>query len=515
MKKYILILLAILILSSFFRLASSDRYLVGDEYDWAVGSKNLITMGVPLTHYTCDGTKAYIDQQLPFGILAIAFWIKLIGFSTFAVRLAPIIFGILTVLATYLLAKELFSKKVGLIAAFLMAISRYHISASQTVSNDGSFMTFFMVMTVLSFVLYKKKSNHLYLGLSSIFLMLSVFSKIYGLLIIIPLLVYSYLLEKKKQTVLKEGGILFSGFIVALLLLLIYAISVGSAYFFWAPINYLPRVATESNLYIAPLQEMLIQKAAYVATITWFLTPFLALMLILGILRKIKLKGDNNFYLVSGWFLVIFLFFMIPSGDIQRYFASALPAIFIITATAFEKFDFNKRNIAVLSAIALATFLISKTFIINDLVVFYNPVLFISACIAALILLFPKTRLILLLGAFIGMNIFFIQGMNTWDSIESYSVKNLSDKILERGYLYSQVLAGKDIKLYTTPENQTPVICSFNIDKNFLLKQDFKYIAAYTFKEENKLKEFLPYCKDPYTLYMNDHLIGFVCEKNS
>src|SRR3989344_4871422 len=49
------------------------------------------------------------------------------GASEFAVRFPSAIFGILSVWTTYLLTKKLLGKNVGLLSAFLLAISPWHV----------------------------------------------------------------------------------------------------------------------------------------------------------------------------------------------------------------------------------------------------------------------------------------------------------------------------------------------------------------------------------------------------
>ena len=66
-----------------------------------------------------------------FYLYLMATSIKLFGFNIFSVRIVAGIIGSLTILATYLLGKELFGWRVGLTASALMAIDRWHFSASR------------------------------------------------------------------------------------------------------------------------------------------------------------------------------------------------------------------------------------------------------------------------------------------------------------------------------------------------------------------------------------------------
>lgn len=84
---------------------------------------------------------------------------KIFGLNTFSVRLPSALFGILTVMATYFLVKELFKPRntksyteyVPLLAAFLLAISPWHIQFSRIAfeSNVGLALNLFGIVLFL------------------------------------------------------------------------------------------------------------------------------------------------------------------------------------------------------------------------------------------------------------------------------------------------------------------------------------------------------------------------------
>ncbi len=65
----------------------------------------------------------FIYSTIPF--------ITFFGLNEFSVRITAVAYGILAVLSVYLLSKELFNKQIGLISAFLLAISPWHIHLSR------------------------------------------------------------------------------------------------------------------------------------------------------------------------------------------------------------------------------------------------------------------------------------------------------------------------------------------------------------------------------------------------
>lgn len=119
--------------------------------------------------------------------------IAVFGLDTFAVRLPSAIFGILTVLATYFLVKELFKRRdIALVAAFLLAISPWHLQFSR-VAFETNVGLAFNVFGVLFFLKGLKKPwllmlSALFFGLNvSVYQSERVFSP---LLVILLLLVY-------------------------------------------------------------------------------------------------------------------------------------------------------------------------------------------------------------------------------------------------------------------------------------------------------------------------------------
>ncbi|MBI4722646.1 MAG: glycosyltransferase family 39 protein [Candidatus Stahlbacteria bacterium] len=76
-----------------------------------------------------------VNIRNPFFRLILHFWLKLFHTSEFATRSLSIIFGILSIIPLYLLARRLIDKKVALIVAYLATISPFYILLSRTVED--------------------------------------------------------------------------------------------------------------------------------------------------------------------------------------------------------------------------------------------------------------------------------------------------------------------------------------------------------------------------------------------
>lgn len=88
--------------------------------------------------------KAYGEYKLPAQVYLSIPGIYLFGLNEMGVRITPVIYGTLTVLVVFFLGRALFqSSLVGLISAFLMSISPWHIQLTRA-SFESSLATFFI-----------------------------------------------------------------------------------------------------------------------------------------------------------------------------------------------------------------------------------------------------------------------------------------------------------------------------------------------------------------------------------
>ncbi len=111
-------------LGLFLRLISLDQSLWLDEAITATIARDLSLNEI---------FKNYLpfDNHPPLYLLLIHFLLKILPATDFVVRAPSVLFGTLTILTIYFLAKELKSKKIALISSLLLATSPLHIYYSQ------------------------------------------------------------------------------------------------------------------------------------------------------------------------------------------------------------------------------------------------------------------------------------------------------------------------------------------------------------------------------------------------
>ena len=160
MKKYTFIVLILIVafFLRFYQLGTNPPSLTWDEAAWGYNAYSIGIDGkdefgkfLPLDYFESFGdfkppVYAYLDV-LP---------VKIFGLSEFAVRFPSALFGVLTVIATYFLVKQIFWKSklkesYALMSALIFAISPWHIMLSRA-AFEANVTTFFIVLGVFLFL---------------------------------------------------------------------------------------------------------------------------------------------------------------------------------------------------------------------------------------------------------------------------------------------------------------------------------------------------------------------------
>lgn len=137
----------ILILSVLLRIIKLDQSFWWDEANNVFHAHNFLLVDFI--------TKYPIGDFHPPGYFALLWiWTHFFGFSEIMARIPSVIFGVGTVFLVYLLGKELFNKKTGLLASLFMALAPLHVYYSQE-ARMYSLATF---TVILSFYFLLKKN---------------------------------------------------------------------------------------------------------------------------------------------------------------------------------------------------------------------------------------------------------------------------------------------------------------------------------------------------------------------
>ncbi|TSC88562.1 MAG: Uncharacterized protein G01um10147_58 [Microgenomates group bacterium Gr01-1014_7] len=118
--------------------------------------------------------RAFGEFKLPVYIYTTAIFIKLFGLNEFSIRLPAVLFSLMTVLITYLLAKELFrDTKLALFSAFFLTCSSWLFIFSRAGYEVSAGLMFFILGVYFMILAIKKKYLIIFATLS---LILSIYS---------------------------------------------------------------------------------------------------------------------------------------------------------------------------------------------------------------------------------------------------------------------------------------------------------------------------------------------------
>lgn len=153
MKNIVYIVLSLIVVLSFvlrfYRVTEIPPSLNWDEVSIGYNAYSILKTGkdewnqpFPI-HF-----KSYGEYKLPIQIYLSIPGIYLFGLNEFGVRITSVVYGSLTVLLMFFLGKELFESEVaGLVAAFLLGISPWHIHLTRA-SFESSLATLWIVIGI-------------------------------------------------------------------------------------------------------------------------------------------------------------------------------------------------------------------------------------------------------------------------------------------------------------------------------------------------------------------------------
>jgi len=166
---------------------------------------------------TAKGAKIpkYLDRPLfkhpPLYNYFIALNYKIFGSSHLTAVSVSILFGSLMILIVFLLGRELYDDRVGLLAAFFLCIDPVHWICSEKIWMETT-MSFFMLLAIYLFVLGQKQKY--YLLLSGLSIGLAMLTKYPGILSF--LIVVSYVVAIERPMIKQKGfwALCFLSFLV-------------------------------------------------------------------------------------------------------------------------------------------------------------------------------------------------------------------------------------------------------------------------------------------------------------
>ena len=190
--------LAILAFSTiFFINLGSGSLWAADEQTYSQWAYHMVRSGDYLTPYAFGGLAVWIGKPpLPMWFMSLAY--QLFGVNNFVTRLSSAVFGVLTLVLVYFLAKKLYNRYVGFASALVLGtFNTFYLFARHAMTDV--FFVFFIVASFYFFVLSEKNEKlNRYVILSGLFFGLALMTKQVEALLI-PLIIFSYLLVTKRS----------------------------------------------------------------------------------------------------------------------------------------------------------------------------------------------------------------------------------------------------------------------------------------------------------------------------
>ncbi len=144
-----------------------------------------------------DSGKLQIMDQDPLWFWLTDFSMKILGFNVLGIRFMSVLFGALSVLAIYLLGKEIFNGKTGMVAAFIFATSAYQLVETRAEMDIA--MVFFVLCAMYFLVVFFKTSQKKMFILGWVSLGIAMMIKQIAVVFILPLMLFSLYYSKKYE----------------------------------------------------------------------------------------------------------------------------------------------------------------------------------------------------------------------------------------------------------------------------------------------------------------------------
>ncbi|MFA5411681.1 MAG: glycosyltransferase family 39 protein, partial [Candidatus Omnitrophota bacterium] len=166
----------------------------------------ILIIGFLLRVYRLDGPSLWFDELLTLGSMDLPLiqivkgaatlpfpplyhivthlWVKTFGISEFSLRFPSLIFSLLSIFLIFKLAKELFGRQVGLLAALLLVISPYSIGYARE-AKMYSMLWFFGLLSFYFFYKFTRDNKKRDLALYILSTLASIYTLYAGLFFII------------------------------------------------------------------------------------------------------------------------------------------------------------------------------------------------------------------------------------------------------------------------------------------------------------------------------------------
>ncbi|NOR75241.1 MAG: hypothetical protein GQ525_08780 [Draconibacterium sp.] len=345
--------------------------LTGDSGLYAAISRQMVESG-DWFNLSINGEP--YDQKPHLFFWLAGFGIKLFGNNNFAFKLFPFLYGLLGIYFTYRLGKQIFSNKVGKLAALIAGTSQISFLYFFDFHTDTVLQTgVVLALWQLAAYLQKKKVENFVLGFLGIGLAMLSKGPIGAILAFFAVLLF--LLGKKDFRQLFHPkwilGILIVLIVISPSLIHLYNSFGFEGLKFYFITNNIGRITGE---YAGSSSDPFF----YLHTLLWAVLPW-TIFVAGAIVFEIKswvIKKENNIWGVYllGSVLIFVLILSIAKGKAPNYFFIAIPAVSVVTASWAAHFTeiskrmqmfFIRSQIIIISLLGLLFIFLAIVFVLD------------------------------------------------------------------------------------------------------------------------------------------------------
>jgi 4-amino-4-deoxy-L-arabinose transferase-like glycosyltransferase len=273
------------------------------------------------------------------------FWLtaasyNIFGINEFAVRFVPAVFGVFSIIITYMLAEHIFNKKIALFSSLLLSICQFHIKYSRQGMLDVP-LTFFVLLTLFLFLkgFNSESESPVFFILAGISQGLGILTKWHAALFPTFTIILFILLLRKNQIIFSRN---FAFYLLAVLLSIL-------PWLIYIYVSF-PETARAVLLFeIAgrPFTEGPRGPFWFFSRLMWGLTPWGPIVLIAVIYSFWKrTSGDIYLLLIIG---TTFIAYDISYAKLTHYILPIVPFLLILTARfIYDIINFKEKIIILL-----------------------------------------------------------------------------------------------------------------------------------------------------------------------
>ena len=272
-----------------------------------------------------------------------------LGITEFASRLPSVLFGVMGILFTYLLAEALTkNRRVALLSSVMLGLLSYYFILSRMAMLEV-YIAAFVTASLYFFIRFEESRRGRDAVLFGLFLGMGLLTKVYAILVLPIIILYALLTKNTK--VLKSRGFLISVLLALAMAMPWYLL----AFFIMPSMLGIPPVAF--NLYVSYLKVGLFDPFGVLLN-CMKMYLFAGVIAFLGIIYHLQRRRKDS-VLLLGWLLVFFAFFLFfirpSSSHLSRFLIPTMPAIAIVAGSFLGTFVASKRNITLILGIMAAT----------------------------------------------------------------------------------------------------------------------------------------------------------------